>query len=263
MNILNVAENKESKDIVQLLKILHEKENEISQDKKNMKKCQQHAIEVQSLISMKQFENKVLRSNEFLQSVIDTNKCKNRELSYQAHASIHNFTNQIKSYGEILIETRPSYVTINRSNDKQGQIPRIPSSSIAKTKLELNKFIDIKGNRISGCCMLPDGKMAFINLGKKTVRVINLDGSMDFMLKTTTYAFDVAYISEDNTLAVTSGESETKCITIIDIQNKQIKKKYPLIQFVTAYQCNILILFILQVDKEYNLSIRPTTSQVI
>ncbi|CAG2230461.1 unnamed protein product [Mytilus edulis] len=75
--------------------------------------------------------------------------------------------------------------------------------------------------------MLPDGKLAFSNNSLKAIRVFNLNGTKDFEVNTRTYAFDVAYINHDNTLAVTSGESDTNCITIIDIQGKQIKKTIP------------------------------------
>ncbi|CAC5416842.1 unnamed protein product [Mytilus coruscus] len=37
-------------------------------------------------------------------------------------------------------------------------------------------------------------------------------------------AFDIVYINEDNALAVTSGGSVKTCITIIDLEKKQIKK---------------------------------------
>ncbi|CAC5386098.1 unnamed protein product [Mytilus coruscus] len=37
-------------------------------------------------------------------------------------------------------------------------------------------------------------------------------------------AFDIVYISNENTLAVTSGESEKQCLTIINLERKEIKK---------------------------------------
>lgn len=65
--------------------------------------------------------------------------------------------------------------------------------------------------------------MAFTYYGFNTLKVFNTDGSICFEMKTPTCAFDVAYIDEDNSLAITSGGSTKGCITIIDIRNKQIK----------------------------------------
>lgn len=74
--------------------------------------------------------------------------------------------------------------------------------------------------------MLPDGRMAFAYYGLcRCVKVFNTDGSKYFEVKNVSGAFDLAYISQDNTLAVTSGRFGRQCITIIDIQNKHIKKE--------------------------------------
>lgn len=72
--------------------------------------------------------------------------------------------------------------------------------------------------------MLPDGRFAFTETLNNLVRVFNIDGSIDFEVVTKYRAFDIAYINEDNTLAVTSG-TMGRCITIIELQNKQIKKE--------------------------------------
>ncbi|CAC5416837.1 unnamed protein product [Mytilus coruscus] len=45
-------------------------------------------------------------------------------------------------------------------------------------------------------------------------------------------AFDIVYFSEDNTLAVTSGNSKKQCITFIDVDWKQIKKTISIDSFV-------------------------------
>lgn len=66
--------------------------------------------------------------------------------------------------------------------------------------------------------------MAFSSYSGKTVSVFNTNGTTDFEVATPTYAFDVAFISHENTLAGTSEKFIKKCITIIDIQSKNIQK---------------------------------------
>lgn len=73
--------------------------------------------------------------------------------------------------------------------------------------------------------MLPDGKMGFTDHVKSNVTVFKSNGSKCFNVNTPSMAFDIAYNHEDDTLTVTSGMSLVHCITIIDIQNKQIKKE--------------------------------------
>ncbi|CAG2186028.1 unnamed protein product [Mytilus edulis] len=139
--------------------------------------------------------------------------------------------NHINKFGEVETVTKPCDVVLKRRKDKQAQImmPHISSTLVANVNLKLHKTINTKGQCIRGCCMLPDDKMAFSSYLShgSAVRVFNCNGTKDFEVITPTYAFDVAYISHDNTLAVTSGGSNTKCITIIDIQSKQMKKTVP------------------------------------
>ncbi|CAG2249941.1 unnamed protein product [Mytilus edulis] len=87
--------------------------------------------------------------------------------------------------------------------------------------------------------MLPDGKWRFLHNSRTVVRVFNLNGTKDFEVNTGTHAFDVAYISHDNTFAVTSGESNAKCITIIDIQSKTNQEKIPVDSRVLRHRCDI------------------------
>ncbi|XP_063399500.1 uncharacterized protein LOC134684150 [Mytilus trossulus] len=98
------------------------------------------------------------------------------------------------------------------------------SMSVENINLKLDINLDNTGFCKWGCCMLPDGKFAFTETLNNLVRVLNTDGSKDFEVKTKYRAFDIAYINVDNTLAVTSG-TIGRCITIIDLQKKQIKKE--------------------------------------
>ncbi|CAG2230468.1 unnamed protein product [Mytilus edulis] len=107
---------------------------------------------------------------------------------------MQDLDNRIKNFGEVKIDEKTCDVVLTRKKDKQAQImlPHISSRSVDNINLKLLQTINDIGKYIRGCCMLLD-----------------------------------AYNSHDNTLAVTSGESETKCIRIIDIQSKQIKKLIP------------------------------------
>ncbi|CAG2194610.1 unnamed protein product [Mytilus edulis] len=93
--------------------------------------------------------------------------------------------------------------------------------------LTLQQIINTnKNGNIYGTCLLPDGKMVFsssTNIFKSgTITVLNANGSLSFEVKLPS-SFDVTYITEDNTLAVSSGSSG-QCISIIDMQNQKVKK---------------------------------------
>ncbi|XP_063400145.1 uncharacterized protein LOC134684768 [Mytilus trossulus] len=90
--------------------------------------------------------------------------------------------------------------------------------------MKMHKKINLQGKWIYGCCMLPDGRLVFTYNREGKVRAFNDQGSKELEMKIPCGAFDIVYISNDNTLVVTSGESDKQCLTIIDLERKKIKK---------------------------------------
>ncbi|CAG2186061.1 unnamed protein product [Mytilus edulis] len=216
--------------------IWNENDREITEIQTKIENIKQHATDLQTFIAMKELEERISSKDQFLQSMINSENFKDSEISYNPNATMQDLANRSKNFGKLKIEKKSCNVVLTRRKDKQAQIllPHILSRSVDNIDLKLLQTINEPGDCVRGCCMLPDGKMAFSHNSRTVVRVFNLNGTKDFEVNTGTHAFDVAYISHDNTLAVTSGESNTKCITIIDIQSKQIKKKYQSILSITA-----------------------------
>lgn len=226
---LNATEETETKLIGEQLDLLKEEESELTEYRKHIQNIKQHATDLQKFISIKDLEKKVTRKDEFLMAVIDTEKFEDLEMTYNANAAMQNATNYIKKFGEIIIKTKPCDVILTRRKANQAQImmPNISPKSVEHIKVMLHKTINTMVNRTWGCCMLPDGRTTFADYFNKIVRIFKTDGSKDFDVTTATNPCDIAYNSEDKTLIVTSGQSDKQCITIIDIQNKQIKNEIP------------------------------------
>ncbi|CAG2214578.1 unnamed protein product [Mytilus edulis] len=127
----------------------------------------------------------------------------------------------IESFGEVHIEAKQYDIVLVEKKAKQAQM-MIQSRSIYNIKFTIHKTIDNLVQYIYGCCMLSDCRMAFTFYFKQTVKVFSDKGLQDFEVKLPNRTFAIVYISKDNTLAVTTGTS--KCIIIIDVERKQIKK---------------------------------------
>ncbi|CAC5406935.1 unnamed protein product [Mytilus coruscus] len=205
MKHLYEVEEKENLKICQLVSSLDIKEKEIAEYQRNITNINQHATDLQMFLSMKQIEKEI-------------------------NTSIENIMSDIKNFGEVHIEAKPYDILLIKKKTKQAQMI-IQSKSIKNIKLTLHKTIDTEGQIIYGCCMLPDGRLAFTFYFKQTVKLFSDKGLKDFEVKLPAEAFDIVYISEDNTLAVTSGGSYKQCITIIDLERKQIKKTISLDSF--------------------------------
>ncbi|CAC5399244.1 unnamed protein product [Mytilus coruscus] len=147
-------------------------------------------------------------------------------VEYKINTAIQNILTDMKSFGDVDIEAKPCEIILRRKKTKQAQImvPAVQSRSIENTKLMINQTIHANGNYIVGCCMLPDGRMVFTYYSKLAVKVFSYKGLIDFEVMMPCNPFDIVYISQDNTLAVTSGGSDKHCIAIIDVEKKQIKK---------------------------------------
>ncbi|CAC5420923.1 unnamed protein product [Mytilus coruscus] len=223
INEINAAEEKENMNICQLLTLLQEKGNDKAECQRNITKIKEFDTDLKTFIAMKEVEKEVSSKIQFMQSMTKTVNFKEKNVSYQFNTGIQKFIDETQSLGELMIETKPYDIVFKRRRDKQAQMVLQDSSSrsVGNINLKLHTTLYKTGFYKWGCCMLPDGKFAFTETLNNLVRVFNTDGSKYFEVKTKYRACD---INEDNTLAVTSGKNGM-CITIIDLQNKQIKKE--------------------------------------
>ncbi|CAC5416840.1 unnamed protein product [Mytilus coruscus] len=105
-------------------------------------------------------------------------------------------------------------------------VPTVQSRSIENIKVTTQKTINTQEVSTYGCCMMSNGRLAFTSYFK--VIIFDMNGLKEFELRMPCVAYDIVNISEDNALAVTSGASAKTCISIIDLERKQIKKTIPL-----------------------------------
>ena len=100
-----------------------------------------------------------------------------------------------------------------------------PPMSVENIQLNLKQKINTKGSSITGCSLLPDGRMIFPCYSSNTVRFINKDGIELFQVgkdKTGSFTYDTVYIKDTNSVAVSSGWGGKRCITIIDIERQKV-----------------------------------------
>ncbi|XP_071121279.1 uncharacterized protein [Mytilus edulis] len=228
---LYALEDKESKKIRQLLNSLEEKQQEIEILQGNMSDMKQHASDLQTFLSMKRIEKEVTGKDEYIRSISCKENLKNIVLSFNINTAVQNLISGISNFGKIMVESIPSGIELTTRKQKQAQImvTKVPSRSFENINLNLQQTVNIlsKYTDTCGIYLLPDGRMVFCRLGNCIIIVLNANGSLDFEVTLPSSSFDVAYITEDNTLAVSSGGSYVHCIYIIDMQNKKIKKTIP------------------------------------
>ncbi|XP_071121456.1 RB1-inducible coiled-coil protein 1-like [Mytilus edulis] len=223
------SENKESKNINQLLISLEEKQQEVATLQMNISDIKQHASDLQTFLSMKRIEKEVSGKDEYIRSLSGNENLKNIFLSFHINTAIKNGISDIQNFGEITVKSKPSGTELTTRKQKQAQImvTKEPSKSFENINLQLQQTINTKQTKhIFGTCLLPDGRMVFSSnkFGNCSIIVLNANGSLSFEVELPSPSFDVTYISEDNTLAVSSGNSGSTCIHIVDMQNQSVRK---------------------------------------
>ena len=119
-------------------------------------------------------------------------------------------------------------MTFVRKKDKQAQMMVADLSapmSIANIQLNLKQKIKTNGINIKGCSLLPDGRMVFPCYSFNTVSFVNKEGVEVFKIgKDTTGSctYDTVYIKDNSSVAVSSGYGSKRCITMIDIDSKEV-----------------------------------------
>ncbi|XP_063418805.1 uncharacterized protein LOC134701594 [Mytilus trossulus] len=219
---INLAIDKENEDTHTFLISVEQNEKDIKEFQSNHLKIKHHASELQTFLILKQMERDIAAKEELIQSF---NKSLNHHhFSLKIDTTLEKFASNIKTFGEVIKVMKPNAIPFVRQKDKQAaqSLVPVPAKSIDDITLTLVQSINTYSDKVTGCTILPDGRMVFTCYHPRgDVTVCKPCGSKDFEVKPGN-AFDVVYIG-DNIIAVTSGYYSHD-IHLIDIKLKTIKK---------------------------------------
>ena len=226
---LDEAEIQVTDETRELLVSLDEKQKELTEYQTNIVNIKMHASNLQTFIAVKQIEKQIETQDTRLHSIVNSDSLNQTKLTYKIDTGLKNITTSIQKFAEVVVESKPCEMVFIRRKDKEAQMmvaELSPPMSVENIQLNLKQKINTKVSNIRGCSLLPDGRMVFSCIGSSTVRFINKEGKEIFQIgkyKTGTGTFDTVYIKDNNSVAVSSGGGGKRCITIIDIESKEVK----------------------------------------
>jgi sugar lactone lactonase YvrE len=229
MTELDEAEIQVTGETRELLVSLDEKQKELTEYQTNIVNIEKYASDLQTFIAVKQIEKQVETQDTCLQSLVNSDSLNQTKLTYKIDTGLKNITTSIQKFAEVVVESKPCEMVFVRRKDKEAQMMVAELSlpmSVENIQLNLKQMINTKVTNIRGCSLLPGGRMVFSCIGSSTVRFINKEGKEIFQIgkdKTGPGIFDSVYIKDNNSVAVSSGGGGKKCITIIDIESKEVK----------------------------------------
>ena len=230
MTELDESEKQVTDETRELLVSLDEKQKELTEYQTNIVHIEKYASDLQTFIALKQIEKDVETQDTCLQSLINSDSLNQTKLTYKIDTGLKNITTSIQKFAEVVIEAKPFEMVFVRRKDKQAQMmvaELSPPMSVANIQLNLKQKINTKGRSIRGCSLLPDGRMVFSCYNSDTVRFINKEGVELFQI-TGASTYDTVYIKDTNSVAVSSGWGDKRCITIIDIESQKVMTTIPM-----------------------------------
>ena len=226
---LNEAEMQVTNESRELLVSLDEKQKELNEYQTNIVNIKKYASDLQTFIAVKQIEKDVETHDTCLQSLVNSDSLNQTKLTYKIDTGLKNIPTNIQKFAKVVVESKPCEMVFVQRKDKQAQLmvaELSPPMSVDNIQLNLMQTINTKGTNIKGCSLLPDGRMVFSYHSSDTVRFTNKEGVELFQIgkdKTGANTCDTVYIKDNNSDAVSSGRGGKRCITIIDIESKEVK----------------------------------------
>ena len=218
----------------ELLVSLDKKQKELTEYQTNVVNIKKYASDLQTFLALKQIEKDVETQDTCLHSLVNSDSLNQAKLSYKINSGLKTITTNIQKFGEVVIESKPCELNLARKKDKQAQMmvaDLSPPMSVDNIQLKLKQKINIKGQTITGCCLSSDGIMVFSCYNANTVSFINKEGVELFQLgkdKTGCCTFNTVFIKDNNSVAVSSGGRDNRCITIIDIERQKVMTTIPM-----------------------------------
>ncbi|XP_063416239.1 uncharacterized protein LOC134697882 [Mytilus trossulus] len=220
---------KANEKIQQVLKSLEKKQCQIKEYQNTFENIRKYATDVQLFLSMKLMETNMVKDEEFVRSLIEKESLCQVLLVMKDTFDTEKIAVSMPYIGKIGIDYSPSHVSIMKKKEMQAQTKATKATikSIANIFLKFEKKISSCEAGVTGCTLLPHGKIAFANEMESSIDVVKADGLLDFKIDLKPFApFDITYISKTNTIAVTSTGSND--IKIVDVKSKKVLKTYNL-----------------------------------
>ena len=227
MKELTEVEKQITDETQELLVSLDKKQKELTEHQTNIVNIRKYASDLQTYLAIKQIEKEVETQDTCLQSIV--NSLNQTTISYKIDTGLKTIASSIQKFGEVVVESKPCELTLARKKDKQAQMmvaDLSPHMSVENIQLNLKQKINTKGSKIRGCSLLPGGRMVLSCYSTNTVSFINKEGVVYFQLgedKTGSCTYDTAYIKDNNSVAVSSGGGNDRCIAMIDIESQEVK----------------------------------------
>ncbi|XP_063406583.1 uncharacterized protein LOC134690557 [Mytilus trossulus] len=198
---------------------LKEKEDRLDDLNKSIIKMQNHASELQIFLGTKELEFEISTREKEIDGLTKDNSLNVRNVVFKENIKLSAFTTDISSFGDTVMEMKPSINSYTMGNEKQAQIS-IEGRKFDDIRLTLMNKFDF-GVNMYGCAILKNDIVCYTAYNTKTVCVKNTNGVLLHSIVLPEHPYDIVFVN-DQALAVTVGCQ----IVLVNLENRSVVKTF-------------------------------------
>ncbi|CAG2212220.1 unnamed protein product [Mytilus edulis] len=206
--------------------LVHEIEKKIYENTADLKDIRSYASELQTFLGMKEMQNRITENEKSMQSLLDDGLLQKIIINSAVETHIGNCISEIKVFGSVEILTNQERLSLKKTKNKQAQLLAVQKQqSIQDITLNREETLtsDYSGT-IRGCCVTPENQLLLTHHSSKKLSIMDLNGSCLASIPIGYGdSYDVACL-DNNNVAVTSGDSRCRGITIIHLPDRNRMK---------------------------------------
>lgn len=218
---LNKAVQNSTKKIQSFIVSLKENQRVIDEFIQDVETIKTHATDMQTFLGIKKLEAKLKKTEHDFHSCVNDDNLAHIVVSYKVNNRLKNINNEINTFGKTYVYDKPCELSVQRRKEDQAQVVKVNTESnfsIDRIKLTLITQINTTASNVSGCCILPCGKLVVSNFFPSYLVLFSSDGKVEKKITVNMRLGnieDVACINNETVAVISAIASKIKLVDFI------------------------------------------------
>ncbi|XP_071177624.1 uncharacterized protein [Mytilus edulis] len=217
------SEFTKTRDIIQNLKSeIESKTNQIGQKHRDFSQMVEFSTDLQTYFGIHEIEKIRKEEDSYIDNLKSADNLREKRLEVDVSFDIESIIKQSKTLGKVTICISPDDLQLKTKEEQQVQLPQLTVLGQIEPTIKQSFEMPKQSLRITGCEILPNGNVMFLDKLQKCLLLFNIAG--EFQREIITFEnkpSDVCYVRQ-NEVAVTV----YKKVCMVDAEkNKIVKEK--------------------------------------
>ncbi|XP_071123521.1 uncharacterized protein [Mytilus edulis] len=214
---LNKAVESSTQQLQSSIASLKKTQNEIDECIDDVETIKKYATNMQTFLGIKLLETKLNKTENDMQCWTEGSSLGLTVVSYKMNSLLQNISNEITTFGKPIIDVQPWELSLQKRKEGQAQltVSLEPKTSVEHITLKLKTNFKTFCTDVSGCCILPCGKLVVSNFDPSYLKLFAPDGKYEKPIKNIMpYIYDVACVDNKTVAVVSNNEENIKLVNL-------------------------------------------------